>query len=690
MGDQTQPDNKPVSHAQLEWRDNGQPVSRAFDDIYFSTASGLEETRHVFLAQNHLPERWAALTENAVFTIGETGFGTGLNFLAAWQLWHDTAPASAHLHFVSVEKFPLHPKDLARALAMWPALEPLSRQLIAQYPAYLAPGVHRIDLTPNVHLTLVIGEASDGFHSLSLDDVNRDRWVDAWFLDGFAPSKNPEMWSEALFQSIAALSAPDCTFATFTCAGIVKRGLKSVGFALEKVPGFGRKREMLRGRFADAAETATDSTTSASSTYQRTPWHLPPNSGTAAKPNTVAIIGAGIAGVSVARALAARNYQVTVFEQGEHPGSGASGNDQGILYAKLSPKPGPNGDFNLQALQFAQRYYPRQCPNAAHFEGLLQLAQSGKEQQLQQQICQQLQLDDTSLLARPVSAEQASEYAGVPLQFPGLYFPHAGWLRPRQVCEALLQHPNIQTRCGTRIRDAVYEGGSEGKAQWKLHLAGVEQTQPFDALILCTANFNRQFPQTAPLPLQPIRGQVTFAEATTTSEKLKIALCGEGYIAPAETRHAQHSFGATFKLKQSETEIRQEEHEENLATLASLLPGFAQEFAEQTLRGRAAVRAATPDYLPMAGPVAQWEELENSYGALRKNRKQLIGKRTPYQPNLYVLAGLGSRGFTYAPLAAEVLAAWINREAMPVSQDLVKALHPMRFAIRALGKNREI
>ncbi|MCA0901239.1 bifunctional tRNA (5-methylaminomethyl-2-thiouridine)(34)-methyltransferase MnmD/FAD-dependent 5-carboxymethylaminomethyl-2-thiouridine(34) oxidoreductase MnmC [Microbulbifer agarilyticus] len=695
MGDKSQPDNKLVSHAQLEWRDNGQPVSSAFDDIYFSTASGLEETRHVFLAQNHLPGRWAALKENAVFTIGETGFGTGLNFLAAWQLWSDIAPASAHLHFVSVEKFPLHPKDLARALSMWPELESLSRQLIAQYPPYLAPGVHRINLSPNVHLTLVVGEASDAFRSLSLDDAVRDRWVDAWFLDGFAPSKNPEMWSEALFQSIAALSAPDSTFATFTCAGIVKRGLKSTGFALEKVPGFGRKREMLRGSFADADKTTSDSTTSTPPTYLSTPWHLPPDLGTARKPKTVAIIGAGIAGASAACALAARNYQVTVFEQGEHPGSGASGNDQGILYAKLSPKPGPNGDFNLQALQFAQRYYPSQCPQAAHFDGLLQLAQTEKEQQLQQQICQQLQLEPESLLARPVSAEQASEHAGVPLQFPGLYFPHAGWLRPRQVCEALLQHPNIQTHFHTRISDAVYEESSDGKAYWTLHIDGVEQAQSFDALILCTANFNRQFSQTAPLPLQPIRGQVTFAEATTTSEKLKIALCGEGYIAPSGIRFereatAQHSFGATFKLKQSATEIRQEEHQENLATLASLLPEFAQEFSSQTLRGRAALRAATPDYLPMAGPVAQWEELENTYGALRKNRKQLIGKRTPYQANLYVLAGLGSRGFTYAPLAAEVLAAWINREAMPVSEDLVKALHPMRFAIRALGKNREI
>ncbi|WP_231756980.1 bifunctional tRNA (5-methylaminomethyl-2-thiouridine)(34)-methyltransferase MnmD/FAD-dependent 5-carboxymethylaminomethyl-2-thiouridine(34) oxidoreductase MnmC [Microbulbifer elongatus] len=697
MSDQERPDKLPdekpedpssVRHAQLEWRDNGQPVSSAFDDIYFSTASGLEETRHVFLAQNHLPERWNGLAENAVFTLGETGFGTGLNFLAAWQLWKSTAPASAHLHFVSVEKYPLHPKDLARALAMWPELEAFSAQLIANYPGYLAHGVHRINFPGNVHLTLVIGEASAGFESLALEDPQRDRQIDAWFLDGFAPSKNPEMWSKALFRAIATLSAPAATFATFTCAGIVKRGLKSVGFALEKVPGFGRKREMLRGRFAPEQEEKEKQEGAEAQRYSSTPWHLPP--APVQKPNAIAIIGAGIAGAAAAQALAARGFLVTVFEEGALAGSGASGNDQGILYGKLSPKPGPNGDFNLQALQFAQRFYPNRCPQAAHLNGLLQLAQSDKERQLQQQICQHLKLDAHSPLAQPVTAEEATELAGVTLGFPGLYFPKAGWLQPRQVCNSLLQHDNIHLQFATRVREAQYQND-----QWQLHVQGQEKPRCFDALILCTANFNRQFPQTAPLPLQPIRGQVSFAKATRATEKLNIALCGEGYIAPAssalETQEApHHSFGATFKLKQTETDIREEEHRENLQTLGTLLPEFEKEFAGQPLEGRAALRAATLDYLPMAGPVAQWDALESTYSALRKNRKQRIPRRTRYQHNLYVLAGLGSRGFTYAPLAAEVLAAWINNEVMPVSEDLVKALHPMRFAIRALGKNKPI
>ena len=399
------------------------------------------------------------------------------------------------------------------------------------------------------------------------------------------------------------------------------------------------------------------------------------------------MVGAGIAGATTARALAERGLKVTVFEKGEFPGSGASGNDQGILYAKLSPKPGPNGDFNLLALQFAQNFYPRLCPQAVHFDGLLQLAQSEKERQLQQQVVERLSLNGDSKLAQPVTASQASALAGVDLTAPGLYFPDAGWLRPRQVCSTLLQHPNIQTHFATTIHNATY-----ADQQWQLETSEKTAQPGFDALILCSANFNRHFPQTAPLPLQPIRGQVSFAAITEASKKLKLALCGEGYIAPANSRDSQttQSFGATFKLKQTDTGIRAEEHQENLQTLASLLPDIAGSFSGQTLQGRAALRAATPDYLPMAGPVADWEHLEDTYHSLRKNRKQLIDRRTPYQPHLYVLAGLGSRGFTYAPLAAEVLAGWIVGEVMPVSEELVKALHPMRFAIRALGKNRSI
>lgn len=221
-------------HAQLDWDEQGRPLSREFDDIYFSPTSGFDETHHVFIAGNDLARRFAELPAGGCFCIGETGFGTGLNFLCAWQLFEQCAPADARLHFVSVEKFPLTRDDLRRALALWPQLAPQAAQLLDQYMA-IHPGFQRFNLAAGrVVLTLLVGDALDGLPEL-------DAQIDAWFLDGFAPAKNPEMWSPALFTQLARLSRSGTSLATFTAAGFVRRGLTEAGFAIKRVRGFGKK-----------------------------------------------------------------------------------------------------------------------------------------------------------------------------------------------------------------------------------------------------------------------------------------------------------------------------------------------------------------------------------------------------------------------------------------------------------------
>jgi tRNA 5-methylaminomethyl-2-thiouridine biosynthesis bifunctional protein len=225
----------------LDWRE-GHPYSRLFGDIYFSQSSGIKETRHVFLRNNHLARRWQALVPGELFTIGETGFGTGLNFLCAWQLWRETMPEKARLHFVSTEKYPLGHADLGRAQAMWPELAALSKLLLSQYDA-ASSGTQQMSFDDGrVTLTLLLGDVRETLPQLHAV-------IDAWFLDGFAPARNPEMWQPELFGTIARLSSRGATFATYTCAGIVRRALISAGFEVEKVPGFGTKREMLRGTY---------------------------------------------------------------------------------------------------------------------------------------------------------------------------------------------------------------------------------------------------------------------------------------------------------------------------------------------------------------------------------------------------------------------------------------------------------
>jgi tRNA 5-methylaminomethyl-2-thiouridine biosynthesis bifunctional protein len=230
----------------LNWKD-GQPFSERYGDVYFSTDSGLEETRHVFLRGNRLAERFAVLSAGESFCIGETGFGTGLNFLCAWQLFEQVAPPGASLDFFSVEKFPLNDDELRVALTLWPELHAQAETLLARWQRRV-PGWNRWSFVGGrVRLTLAMEDVAEALPQLPAG------CVDAWFLDGFSPAKNPEMWSESVLASIARASCAGTTLATYTSAGWVRRGLQQAGFVVERTPGFGRKREMARGTISPLA-----------------------------------------------------------------------------------------------------------------------------------------------------------------------------------------------------------------------------------------------------------------------------------------------------------------------------------------------------------------------------------------------------------------------------------------------------
>lgn len=217
----------------------GAPRSKEFDDVYFSAEDGLAETRHVFLDGNNLPQAWAGREK---FTIAETGFGTGLNFLSAWRLFAETAEDGQNLEFISVEKFPLSRAEIGAYLE--PVLndgwERYLDAFLKIYPEDIQ-GAHVLMVTESVTLKLIFGDVNAVLPSMQES-------VDCWFLDGFKPSSNPEMWTESVFENMARLSARDATFATFTAAGFVRRGLQVAGFEVRKVKGFGSKRDMLCGR----------------------------------------------------------------------------------------------------------------------------------------------------------------------------------------------------------------------------------------------------------------------------------------------------------------------------------------------------------------------------------------------------------------------------------------------------------
>lgn len=324
--------NRRIAHARLDWNE-GAPRSAAFGDIYFS-GDGAAETAHVFLDGNGLPARFA---QSARFAIGEFGFGSGLNFLMAWDLWRRTPkPEGARLHFFSIEAFPLHQEDMARAHAAWPRLADLSARLRALLPPTVA-GTHVLPVAPDVTLILAYGDAN-------LAVARAEGGVDAWFFDGFSPARNPEMWGEVLFAEAARLSNPGATFATFTVAGGVRRAIAAAGFAVEKRPGYGRKKEMLAGRIETPRKASP-----------RAPWFTNADPQRLAPGARVAIIGGGIAGASLAYAARRAGLDPVIIEA-DAPAAGASGNPAGLIMPRLDL-----GDTPASRFFFWRTFTPSAC-----------------------------------------------------------------------------------------------------------------------------------------------------------------------------------------------------------------------------------------------------------------------------------------------------------------------------------------
>jgi len=703
------PDDDLPHCAHLLWDENGLPLSESFDDYYFSKLNGLAETDYIFLQHNQLRQRFATLKAHQSFVIGETGFGTGLNFLASWNLWNECAPADAQLHFISVEKYPLSHADLVRALLLWPELGESAQQLSQHYPEILHNGFHRLSFDEGrIHLTLIIADACDGLAQLQQSShpafATPQRGIDAWFLDGFSPAKNPHMWRPELFQRVHQLSAATATVATFAAATIVKRGLRENGFQIHTANGFGKKREMVHGelrREFEAAPLENFEHNSYNADFP-VPWATATNVKTDSK--SVVIVGAGIAGCHTARALARRGWSVTLLDQAPRLATAGSGNPQGVLYAKLSHRQETLSDFNLLALQYAQRHYQpywrhqraldeaavsgtQSTSSSTHTQsigqqcGVLQLAFNKKHQQLHQNLLDTYQ---NQQLFKGLDAQAASELSGVHCEQGGLFFPAAGWLNPASLCQQLINHPNIQVQYDTKV--VALTPLSQG---WQIDLESDQSRYQLTSpvVVLTNAHQSKDFDITRELPLKPIRGQVSYLNSSAETQQLKTVLCGDGYLPPSHDQ--QHCLGATFDPRNPSLEVTTEDHQRNLDTLAGQLPALAKSLTPENLSGgRAALRCTTPDYLPLVGPMPIYEDYLRDYALLRKNARSNIPLAGSHWTGLYLNVGHGSRGLAYTPICAEALAAQINREPSPLGQHLQTALHPGRFWIRDLIRGK--
>ncbi|WMC09275.1 bifunctional tRNA (5-methylaminomethyl-2-thiouridine)(34)-methyltransferase MnmD/FAD-dependent 5-carboxymethylaminomethyl-2-thiouridine(34) oxidoreductase MnmC [Oceanimonas pelagia] len=655
-----------ITTARLDWNDQGTPVATAFDDVYFSNDNGLAETRYVFLGNNGLPQRFAD-HDRELFVVAETGFGTGLNFLATWQAFADYKRQhpqgnTRRLHFISVEKFPLSRDDLQLALRQWPELTILSEHLLAEYPV-LVDGCHRLQLAEDVCLDLWLGDVAEVLPQMDAGLAGR---VDAWYLDGFAPGKNPEMWTPELFAQLARLARSGATLATFTAAGFVRRGLIEAGFDVKRVKGFGRKREMLAGHRRSDVRAPCPA-----------PWYWRrPGLG-----EHTLIVGAGVAGAALARSLGRRGQRVTLLEQAGAPAQGASGNRQGAIYPLLNGDHDTLSQFYLPAFLYGRRALERLArrqPFTHDWCGVVQLAHDDKSgNKIDKLMAGAFPFE----LVQPLSAEEVNNTTGIEANLPGVAYPLGGWVCPYELTAALLADAG-EIDCHFNTRVISLARNHEG---WQVQ---TESGQSFSAdnVVLANGHALTALAQTEDLALYPVRGQVNHQPSTPALTKLSTVVCYEGYLTPAW--QGLHCVGASYDRRDAGLDYRNTDEADNLIKLQTTLPALG-ELKASPGEGRVGIRAACRDHLPLAGAAPDRPAQLADYADMPRRAGQALPLAADHA-GLYVLSGLGSRGMCSAPLLAELLASQILNEPLPLGRELLDALNPNRHWLRKLLKGKPV
>jgi tRNA 5-methylaminomethyl-2-thiouridine biosynthesis bifunctional protein len=651
--------------AQVNWIDGIVPHSEQFDDFYFNTDGGLQEIEHTFIQPNRLAERFTECLDGQTFRIAETGFGSGLNFLAVSSLWLENSPADCQLHFISFEKFPMHLTDLQKAHQAYPQLLEVATALQAQYPV-LMPGWHDVWLfAGRVRLTLWYGDVQKG---LPQCDASVGSKVDVWLLDGFTPGKNPEMWQSSLYKEMSRLSHAQTTFSTFTSAGDVRRGLQAAGFSVHKASGYGKKREMCFGHLAQVRPFSL-----------KAPWFSRPEP---IKTGSAIVVGAGLAGASVAFRLAEAGWQVTVLEENDAVASAASGNLAGTVHPLIT------ADWNLRSQWYLQGF-------EATLRVLLPWLESAEiEGDLQGMV--QLLVTETSLervkdalvrvglpadLAVWLTQAEASKKVGGPVTAPGLFFPQGGWLNPPSVVKRCLQHASIQVRTSQSVKTIEKAADSENHQAWSVVTESTNQSQVLtaDIVIVATGSLNADLNAQLGLPIRPVKGQVSHLEADQQAYALKYPVTHGGYSSPCGHGHAVT--GATFEAPDLGEALSIDGHFTNLETAQKALPDWITAPAE-SLQGRIAFRPTTPDHLPIFGAVPDRAWLNEAYLSQSHTHAVYLYPEQRYQKGLYVSNGHGPRGLMSVFLAAESILADLQGSALVQPLSLYHASHPARFTIR--------
>lgn len=581
----------------------------------------------------------------------------------------EQAPLSGNgsrLHFISVEKYPLTQADLRKALAAWPELAPLSQPLIDQWPLPVS-GCHRLLFADGrIRLDLWFGDIKEMLPQVPHPATGL---VDAWYLDGFSPAKNPEMWTQDLFDDLARLARPDATLSTFTCAGFVRRGLIAAGFAMKKVKGHGSKREMLAGvREGKVPQQSI------------APWYARP----AGREGEVLIIGGGIASAMTALSLVERGRHVTLLCEDGEPASGASGNRQGALYPLLNGEHDALSRFYSLAFGFARNRLLALAKHHPVAFSLCGVTQLGYDDKSAAKLAKMSQGPFPPELMHPLSAAEVEQVVGLPCDADGVSYPLGGWLCPADLTRAAIREAQASGRLEV-VFNAAATHIAEQDGGWRVESRDGRQWRAPNLVVAA----GHQLPALLPfaeLPLYPVRGQVSHVPTTAGLSQLKTVLCYDGYLTPAH--NGAHCIGASYGRNQTDLAYRTDEQEQNRARLQACVPQqrWPAEVDVSGAQARVGVRCASRDHLPVAGPVARLAALADHDVNAPADQQSAL----PLHAGLYVLGALGSRGLCSAPLCGELVASEICGEPLSLAADLLEALHPARYWVRRLRRGKPL
>ena len=565
----------------------GTPLSTRFGDVYRSRDGALAEAQAVFIEGTRVTDRWSGL---ASFTVLEIGFGLGVNFLATLSAWRTSPHRPARLHFVSIEKHPLSAADLVAAHAALGLISADSRRLTERWPLH-TPDLHRLSFDEGaVTLWLALGDAEDWLPRLRTG-------ADALYLDGFAPSRNPDAWTAGVIRGIARLARPEARLATFSAARPVAETLTAAGFDVTIRPGFGRKRERIEAVYRPRWRT----------------WPAPPPLPSYGRRSAL-VIGAGLAGTAVAARLAEDDWSVTLIDAAAGPARAGSAQPLCADHLHVSPDDNLMARATRAALLLARAARARlgsAIPPSLP-EGRLQLAADLQEAEHLSETARRL--DAPSGLLRFVDRNEASELAGLRLSRAGLWLPGCQLIDPARLAEQriLVHGARLTTLFGRWVDRLSREDGV-----WTARDARGEPIAQAEIAILCNAGDAPRLGGLRSMALRRIRGQTSWLDPALP-HGLRCTLGGPAYAVPQGKRLL---LGATYDEQDARAEPDPDSDLSNLRRFARMLDSAPMHGLGAVQPAAVGFRWTATDRMPMIGALPDEHAAQRNAVALLRNAR---------------------------------------------------------------------